>query len=100
MMKVRLTNRRVAEPLKGEAQDPDRAVMTARAHLNDERGASMVEYALLVALIVVGTIASIQFLSDTSADYLEETGEDIGTPRERISDIDTDVPDPPGWLNN
>lgn len=71
-----------------------------RIRLKSDRGAALIEYALLTALIVLGTIAAIQVLSDNSEDYLRDTGETIGTPRERNSDVDPDVPNPPAWLNN
>ncbi|MEL6984029.1 MAG: Flp family type IVb pilin [Actinomycetota bacterium] len=64
----------------------------------DERGATAVEYSLILALVVLATVASIAGLRDTSGDYLSTTGEDIGTPRERIADMDDDLPDPPAWL--
>ena len=63
-----------------------------------ERGATAVEYALIMALVVVATVAAVAGLTDTSGDYLSTTGEDIGEPRERIADIDDDLPDPPAWL--
>ncbi len=63
-----------------------------------ERGATAVEYALILALVVVATAASIVGLRDTSGNYLSTTGESIGEPRERIADMDDDLPDPPAWL--
>ncbi len=38
-----------------------------RAHSIDERGASLVEYALLVALIAVACIASVNLLGSSAA---------------------------------
>jgi pilus assembly protein Flp/PilA len=38
-----------------------------RAHLRDERGASLVEYALLVALIAIVCIAAITLLGSNSS---------------------------------
>jgi hypothetical protein len=58
----------------------------------------MVEYALLLVLVVGATTAAIVGLRDTSGDYLSSTGDDIGEPRERIADMDADLPDPPAWL--
>jgi len=63
-----------------------------------ERGATAVEYALILALVVVATAASIVGLRDTSGNYLSTTGESIGEPRDRIADMDDDLPDPPAWL--
>ena len=45
---------------------------------NTDRGASMVEYALLIALIAVVCIAAIQFLGDKSDDSFSKTGSAIG----------------------
>lgn len=70
----------------------------ARAHERGERGATFAEYALILALVVGATVAAIAGLTDTSGNYLSSTGDDIGEPRERISDMDDDLPDPPAWL--
>jgi Flp pilus assembly pilin Flp len=70
----------------------------ARRADRGERGATAVEYALVMALVVVATLAAIAGLTDSSGDYLSTTGEDIGEPRERIVDMDDDLPDPPAWL--
>jgi pilus assembly protein Flp/PilA len=48
-------------------------VVTIRHHLavsNDDRGASLVEYALLVALIAVLCIGSVRFLGASTSDGL------------------------------
>ena len=50
-----------------------------RAHFNSERGASMVEYALLVALIAVVCIAAIQFLGKSASTSFSKTGSAIGS---------------------
>lgn len=63
-----------------------------------ERGATATEYALLIALLVGATLIAIDGLTETSGSYLSTTGDDIGEPRERIADIDPDLPDPPAWL--
>ncbi|MFT5204143.1 MAG: pilus assembly protein Flp/PilA [Candidatus Aldehydirespiratoraceae bacterium] len=42
------------------------------AHIDDERGASLVEYALLVALIAVVCIAAVTALGQTAADKFSE----------------------------
>jgi pilus assembly protein Flp/PilA len=44
----------------------------------DERGASLVEYALLVALIAVVSIAAIALIGDSASSKLSVTGESIG----------------------
>jgi pilus assembly protein Flp/PilA len=44
---------------------------------DDERGASLVEYALLVALIAVVCIAAITFIGNSASDNFSEVGESI-----------------------
>ena len=44
----------------------------------DERGASLVEYALLVALIAVACIVAIGFLGDSANEKFSEVGSRIG----------------------
>lgn len=74
--------------------------MNKRPDPRQERGATLVEYALVFALIVVGSLFAIEALTDSSGSYLSSTGEDIGTPREHIEDISDDLPDPPVWITN
>lgn len=62
------------------------------------RGATATEYAMLVALLVGATLVAIDGLTTTSGSYFSSTGDDIGEPRERIADMDPDLPDPPDWL--
>ena len=45
-----------------------------------ERGASLVEYALLVALIAVTCIASIDYMGGVAAEKFERVGSSIGQP--------------------
>ena len=45
----------------------------------DERGASLVEYALLVALIAVVCIVAIQFLGSSASDKLSKVGSSVGS---------------------
>lgn len=63
-----------------------------------ERGATAVEYAMLFSLVIGTTVLAIQTLTTESGDYLSTTGDDIGEPRERIANMDPDLPDPPAWL--
>lgn len=63
-----------------------------------ERGATATEYAVVIALVVVVTLGATTLLTDGAGDYLSTTGDDIGQPRERIADMDLDLPDPPDWL--
>ena len=74
------------------------AEMMVRPDAREQRGATLVEYALIFALVIGATLIAIQGLTDSSGDYLSTTGDDIGTPRERIADMDPDLPDPPAWL--
>ena len=48
-----------------------------RAHVKEERGASLVEYALLVALIAVVCIAAIALIGHSAASQLSNTGNSI-----------------------
>jgi len=45
---------------------------------NTERGASLVEYALLVALIAVVCIAAVTILGQNASDKFDEIGTSIG----------------------
>ena len=72
--------------------------MEDRSARRDERGATLVEYALVLALVVGATLVAVGDLTDRSGDYLSTTADDIGQPRPRISDLDDDLPDPPAWL--
>ena len=49
-----------------------------QAHIaKTDRGASLVEYALLVALIAVVCIAAVTFLGDSISDNLSEIGSEL-----------------------
>lgn len=47
---------------------------------NDERGASLVEYALLLALIAVVAIGALVFLGNTVHNTLNNVGNNIANP--------------------
>ncbi len=49
----------------------------ALAHTNSERGASLVEYALLVALIAVVCVAAVATLGGTASDKFSEINSGI-----------------------
>jgi pilus assembly protein Flp/PilA len=49
-----------------------------RAHVSSERGASLVEYALLVALIAVVCIAAVTVLGKNASQKFSEVGSAIG----------------------
>ena len=48
-----------------------------RAHFDDERGASLVEYALLVALIAVVCIAAITLLGNNASAKFDSTANSL-----------------------
>ena len=47
---------------------------------DDEKGASLVEYALLVALIAVVCIVAIQFLGTNASQTFSNVGSNLATP--------------------
>lgn len=49
-----------------------------RAHIKSERGASLVEYALLVALIAVVCIAAVTTLGKAASSKFSTVGKSIG----------------------
>ena len=49
-----------------------------QAQAKTERGASLVEYALLVALIAVVCIAAITFIGNQASDKFSEVGNSLG----------------------
>lgn len=49
-----------------------------KARINDERGASLVEYALLVALIAVVCIAAVTFLGQSASSKFSAVGSAVG----------------------
>jgi len=49
----------------------------AKAHINSERGASLVEYALLVALIAVVCIAAVTTLGKSASSKFSTVGASI-----------------------
>ena len=50
-----------------------------KAHIKSERGASLVEYALLVALIAVVCIAAVTTLGKNAASKFSTVGNSIGS---------------------
>lgn len=53
--------------------------LVARLGVKDDRGASLVEYALLVALIAVVCIVAIQYLGTNASQKLSRTGSAVGS---------------------
>ena len=51
-----------------------------QAHTKSERGAAMVEYALLLALIAIVAIAALRLLGGTVSDNFDEINSEITTP--------------------
>jgi Flp pilus assembly pilin Flp len=72
--------------------------MDLRSERKAERGATLVEYGVVFALIVVASLFAIDALTTTSGSYLSSTGTDIGAPREHIENMSDDLPDPPAWV--
>ena len=52
-----------------------------QTHAKTERGASLVEYALLVALIAVVVIGAITMLGDSAANTFSDVGDELNTAR-------------------
>lgn len=52
----------------------------ARPDRRDDRGASLVEYALLVALITIVCFAAVGFLGDEALDQYSDTGSSFANP--------------------
>ncbi|MEZ5406395.1 MAG: ricin-type beta-trefoil lectin domain protein [Acidimicrobiales bacterium] len=63
-----------------------------------ERGATLTEYGLIVALVVVASLGGIMQLQDESGSYLVQTGSDVGQPRELAAEMSADLPEEPDWL--
>ncbi len=79
---------------------PDKgAARTRRVIPFAERGATLSEYALIMSLVTVTSIGALSLLQTAAGDYLQDTGSDIGTPRDLAIDIDPDLPDTPAWLS-
>jgi pilus assembly protein Flp/PilA len=52
--------------------------VTARLGVSDERGASLVEYALLVALIAIVCLVAIAFLGSSASSRFSNVGSQVG----------------------
>lgn len=59
-----------------------------------DQGATLVEYALLMALVLGATLAAIDGLTEGSGDYLSRTSDAVGAPRPYYSDMSPVYPDP------
>lgn len=55
------------------------AIQRAATIERDDTGASLVEYALLVALIAVVCIAAVTFIGNNASDKLSHVGSSIGS---------------------
>jgi pilus assembly protein Flp/PilA len=81
---TRLTADQV-DPLRAAVQPRETTQMTSyqfltswlQSKVDSERGASLVEYALLVALIAVVCIIAITFLGESASGKLETVGDSI-----------------------
>lgn len=54
-----------------------RTLLATRRFLRDEQGATMVEYALLVALIALVLIASVTLIGSSSSTKLDEAAQSL-----------------------
>ena len=65
---------------KDRAGRADPTVMSDRRklRLRDSRGATLVEYALIVALVAIPSIGALSRLDDASGDYYTDASDDIG----------------------
>ena len=55
------------------------AALTARLRISSERGATAVEYAVMVALIAAGIILAVVFLGRTASSPFSQTGTCVST---------------------
>jgi len=55
------------------------AVLTARLRISSERGATAVEYAVMVALIAAVIILAVIFLGRTASSTFSQTGQCVST---------------------
>lgn len=84
--------------LKQRLPADDLVAMCVHRPESSERGATAVEYAMALALLLLASLAAITNLTTTSGSYLSGTGDDIGQPPERIADLSPSLPDPPSWV--
>jgi pilus assembly protein Flp/PilA len=52
--------------------------LVARFHIDDERGASLVEYAFLVGLIAIVCLVAIAFLGSSTSSKYSNIGSQVG----------------------
>jgi Flp pilus assembly pilin Flp len=67
------------DPTSTDPPMPSRWLWRARRR-RAERGASLVEYALLVAALAVPTVAALDLLRDSTAAKVDQTAEDMSDP--------------------
>ncbi len=90
---------RTTDLFKHPVEGDDLNVMHARSRESGDRGATTIEYAMALALVLLSSLAALNTLTTTSGSYLSQTGDDIGEPPERVADISPSLPDPPSWVN-
>lgn len=64
-----------------------------------ERGASLVTYALVLALVTVASLGAVDALVDSSSSLLEDSGDNIGEPRSYRNDAVLEVTAAPAWAS-
>lgn len=57
---------------------PDPHADSSAVPAGNERGASLVEYALLIALIMIIALVAVQFLGDETSTSFSESAESVG----------------------
>lgn len=55
-------------------------IQSAFGTIREERGASLVEYALLVVLIAIVAIVAIRFAGETVSETFSQIGSELGNP--------------------
>ncbi len=83
---------------KKPAKTDDLTTMHARSRESGDRGATTIEYAMALALMLLSSLAALNSLTTASGSYLSQTGDDIGEPPERVAAISPSLPDPPSWV--
>lgn len=80
------------------AIEPLRRVPVRHRRGGSDRGATLIEYALMVALMVVAVVVAVEYLTDESSSVLADNGSQIGQPRDYgVRASTTTLPAPPGW---
>ncbi|MEM7337462.1 MAG: hypothetical protein AAF467_02375 [Actinomycetota bacterium] len=74
-------------------------VLRHRRLVASERGTSLVTYSLVLALVTVSSLGAVDALLASSSSLLEDSGDDIGTPRSYRNDAVLEANAPPAWAS-